>query len=73
MKTLIVHNRHDGAVCYEDSRIIDIGLTEELLRRHDGAKIIDASKKIVMPGLINTHLHSGLIRGTAEDLKVWAD
>jgi 5-methylthioadenosine/S-adenosylhomocysteine deaminase len=26
---------------------------------------------IVMPGLINTHAHSGLLRGTAEGLPVW--
>lgn len=82
MKTLLIHGYvmtvdadftiiHDGAVCYRDDRIIDIGKTEDLLKRHDDAKIIDADKCIIMPGLINTHLHSGLIRGTAEDLKVW--
>lgn len=82
MKTLLTHGYvmtvdkdftviHDGAVCYQDDRIIDIGKTEDLLKRHDDAKLVDASRCIIMPGLINTHLHSGLIRGTAEDLKVW--
>ncbi len=82
MKTLLTHGYvltvdkdfsiiHDGALCYEKDRIIDIGKTGDLLPRYPDANIIDATKKIIMPGLINTHLHSGLIRGTAEDLKVW--
>ena len=82
MKTLLTHGYvmtvdkdftiiHDGAVCYEGDRIIDVGPTDALQGRHPDARIIDATRKIIMPGLINTHLHSGLIRGTAEDLKVW--
>ncbi len=82
MKTLIVHAYvvtvdadfrilHDGALCYEGDCIIDIGSTDDLLAKYPNAQQIDASKKVVMPGLINTHLHSGLIRGTAEDLPVW--
>ena len=82
MKTLLTHGYvltvdkdftiiHDGALCYEGDKIIDIGKTDDLLPRYPGANVIDATKKIIMPGLINTHLHSGLIRGTAEDLKVW--
>jgi 5-methylthioadenosine/S-adenosylhomocysteine deaminase len=27
--------------------------------------------RLLMPGLINTHAHSGLLRGTAEGLPVW--
>lgn len=61
----------NGAVCYEDDKIIDIGETGALLARYPGAEVLDATGKAVMPGLVNTHLHSGLIRGTAEDLKVW--
>lgn len=61
----------DGAVVYEDDRIIDVGESESILSRYEGAHVIDAAGMAVMPGLINTHLHSGLIRGTAEDLPVF--
>jgi 5-methylthioadenosine/S-adenosylhomocysteine deaminase len=27
--------------------------------------------RLLMPGLVNTHAHSGLLRGTAEGLPVW--
>lgn len=82
MKTLLTHGYvltvnndfeiiADGAICYEDDLIVDIGTTEDLIKKYSDAKIIDATNKIIMPGLINTHLHSGLIRGTAEDMEVW--
>lgn len=61
----------DGAVVYEDDRIIGVGESESILSRYEGAHVIDAAGMAVMPGLINTHLHSGLIRGTAEDLPVF--
>lgn len=31
----------------------------------------DYPEVLLMPGLINTHCHSGLLRGTAEGLPVW--
>lgn len=82
MKTILTHGYimtvddnftiiHDGAVCFENDRIVELGNTDNLLKKHPNAEIIDASGKLIMPGLINTHLHSGLIRGMAEDLPVW--
>ena len=60
-----------GAVYVKDDKIADIAESDVLEKRYPKAKIIDASGKAVMPGLINTHMHSGLIRGTAEDLPLW--
>jgi len=62
---------HDGAVCYENDRILEVGASDDLLKKYHDAEIMDATDMVLMPGLINTHLHSGLIRGTAEDLPVW--
>ncbi len=61
----------DGAVLVTDDKIQDVGPTTELQTRYDADEIIDASGKVVIPGLINLHVHSGFIRGLAEDLPVW--
>jgi len=62
----------DGAIVIEDDIIVDIGSTDEVMRRHSGSghDIINAKGKIVMPGLINSHTHISmtLLRGYADDL-----
>ena len=61
----------DGAILIENGRIADIGPSKQLLSKYARVQVLDASGQVVMPGLINLHLHSGLIRGTAEDLPVF--
>ena len=62
----------DGAVLIRGDRIVDIGEDRELAEKYPSVEeVIDASNQAVIPGLINTHLHSGLIRGTAEDLTLF--
>ncbi len=61
----------DGAVVVQDGRIVDVGKTDVIAKRHKPDVVIDAKKKAVLPGFVNLHVHSGLIRGTAEDLAVW--
>ncbi|WP_020650340.1 amidohydrolase [Solimonas variicoloris] len=62
----------DGAVLVEDGRIADIGPSAALLQRWPGVDRHDARGQVLLPGLVNLHLHSGLIRGTAEDMPVFA-
>lgn len=47
----------NGAVFIEDNRIIDSGKVSNLEKKYDYDRSIDASGKIIMPGLINTHHH----------------
>ncbi len=49
---------NDGALYIEGTRIVDIGPAAELARTHQPDKVIDASGKIVMPGLIDAHFHT---------------
>lgn len=79
MKTLLIHgtiltvnNQNDvildGAIGFEDDRIIYVGPTPEEFNEYD--RIIDAGQRTVMPGLVNTHGHTAmsLLRGYADDL-----
>ncbi|KUO76519.1 MAG: chlorohydrolase [Desulfosporosinus sp. BRH_c37] len=46
-----------GGVLIKDSKIIEIGLTQDLQTRFPDAEFIDAHGKLIMPGMINTHMH----------------
>jgi cytosine/adenosine deaminase-related metal-dependent hydrolase len=59
-----------GAVYVEGARIVDVGPSDEVARRHPtAARVIDGRGKVVIPGFVSTHNHVGytLFRGRAED------
>ncbi len=62
----------DGAIYIEDSSIVDIGKTSEIMRKYSDDEIIDCKNKLIMPGLINTHTHAAtvLMRGLGEDMEL---
>ena len=49
----------DGAVAIAGDRIVDVGPTAEVSRRHAAKRTIDARRKAVLPGLIDCHAHAG--------------
>lgn len=57
----------NGCVAIKDNVIVEVGSTSELKRKYADAKFIDAQGKVIMPGLINTHMHfySTFARGMA--------
>jgi 5-methylthioadenosine/S-adenosylhomocysteine deaminase len=59
-----------GAVAVDRGAIVSLGPRQEVERRYRGREEIDASDKLVMPGLINAHTHAPmtLFRGIADDL-----
>ncbi|WP_314035827.1 amidohydrolase [Dietzia sp. CH92] len=59
------------AVLVEGGVITALGDPAELAAAHPGTQRIDLPDRLVMPGLINAHHHSGMLRGTAEHLPVW--
>jgi putative selenium metabolism protein SsnA len=67
-QTLIVHGTivspgspdfviEDGAVCIDGTTIADVGTTDDLLPRYPEAALINANGRVVMPGLVNAHMH----------------
>ena len=63
----------DGALLVDGTTITAAGPAADLLpaAREAGAEVRARPGRLLMPGLVNTHLHSGLLRGTAEHLPVW--
>src|SRR5689334_6819916 len=62
-----------GSVLVEGTTIVAVGPVGELDvdPRAAGAEVVDATGHAVIPGLHNCHLHSGLLRGTAESMSLW--
>ncbi|HEY1363501.1 MAG TPA: amidohydrolase [Xanthobacteraceae bacterium] len=69
----------DGAVAIRKDRIVAVGKTADLRQRLEAGRTIDASLRLVMPGLVDGHAHLGEIaRGlipdtlrTSDWLKFW--
>jgi len=67
----------DGAILVDGSRIVAIDKTSSLnTSTHPAACQVDLGQKIVIPGLVNGHIHliQSLMRGLAEDMDLhhWA-
>jgi 5-methylthioadenosine/S-adenosylhomocysteine deaminase len=68
-----------GSVLVEGPDLVAVGPVEEVDARAgwtpdstpEGLEVVDASGHAVLPGLQNCHLHSGLLRGTAESKSLW--
>jgi len=62
----------NGAVLVgADGRIQAVGKAPAVLEAYPGVEVKRLKNRLLMPGLVNTHMHSGLLRGTAEGLPVW--
>lgn len=61
----------DGAVVVKDGRILDVDETDVIQKKYRGDFVIDAKGKAVIPGLINVHIHSGMLRGMGDDLELY--
>jgi 5-methylthioadenosine/S-adenosylhomocysteine deaminase len=62
-----------GSVLIDGAGIVAVGdvATLDADPRAADAEVVDATGHAVIPGLHNCHLHSGLLRGTAESLSLW--
>jgi 5-methylthioadenosine/S-adenosylhomocysteine deaminase len=60
----------DDALSVAGNRIVEVGRTADLISKYRAGRTLDASGKIVLPGLINAHTHASatLFRGYAADV-----
>jgi len=62
-----------GSVVLEGDRIADVGPAGEVAGRRtaEGAQVIDAEGKAVLPGLVDLHYHTALGKGWSDHLPLW--
>ena len=61
----------DGAVAIEGGRVVAVGKTRDLEAAHGSARrVVSARGKVVLPGLIDCHIHTAfqLSRGLADEV-----
>ena len=60
----------DGGVAVKNGRIVEVGKSAEIDRNYAAREVVDATGRVVIPGLINGHTHvpMTLFRGLADDL-----
>lgn len=60
----------NGAIAVNRGKIVAVGTAAEIARKFSSKQTVNASGKVVIPGLINTHTHvpMSLFRGIADDL-----
>ena len=49
----------DGAIAVNECKIVAVGKTASLEKNYSSEKVINAKRKAIMPGLIDTYGHSG--------------
>ena len=54
-----------GGVAVEGTKIVEVGISDNLIDKYPRAQFVDAKGGVIMPGLINahTHIYSALARG----------
>jgi guanine deaminase len=66
----------DGALAFEDGRVIAAGNFDEVRRDHPAADVRDERDAILLPGLIDTHVHFpqlGIIGAMGLELLDWLE
>ena len=57
----------DGGVVFEAGRILGLGTSKDLRARHPDAQVKDAGECVMLPGLVNAHVHLELSDQRAEE------
>ena len=63
----------NGAVAVKGDRIAGVGENGELIKHYSAHRYIDGRGKLLMPGLVDAHMHTGvsIYKGFAQDTKNW--
>ena len=66
---------NDGAVAVKGNKIVAVGDTADVMRDYTADRCIDIAGKAVMPGFVDSHIHTGdvIVRSCAQDIpgEIW--
>ena len=62
----------DGFIAINEDTIVAVGKYNDLSEKYTADKVIDGKKKVVLPGLVDTHVHNAqtLLRGAITDYEI---
>ncbi len=65
-----MHTIRRGALAIDGGRLVGVGTADQILSICRGRETMDLSRFLVLPGLINTHVHGAMscLRGLGDDL-----
>jgi 5-methylthioadenosine/S-adenosylhomocysteine deaminase len=65
----------NGAIGVKGNLITVVGDSDEVVNQYKAHRYIDAKHKVVMPGLIDAHMHTGIaiLRGLSQDTDNWME
>ncbi len=65
----------DAAVGVKDGEIAVVGSSPSIRKEHQAEKYVSGRDRVVMPGLVDGHMHSqlALLRGLAQDMDNWME
>ena len=64
----------DGLMIFEEGKVIELGAYEELKHRYSNQPIVSYPERLILPGLIDTHIHfcqTEMIASYGEQLLEW--
>lgn len=73
MKGEGVGYQHDKSIVIDRGIITAIGNSDHIAQEYTADKYIDATDKMVLPGFVDAHMHTGhgVLRGVAQDINRW--
>ncbi len=60
----------DGAVAIHQGQVVETGTSQDLVRRHEAERSLDASGRLVMPGFVDPHTHLVWAGDRAEEFEL---
>ena len=61
---------NNGAIGIKGNKIVAVGKEYDILKKYTAHRYIDATNKVVMPGFVDSHMHTSnaIVRGGSQDL-----
>jgi 5-methylthioadenosine/S-adenosylhomocysteine deaminase len=60
-----------GSILIEGDRIVGVGKSDDQNLSGTPDVVIDGTGRVAIPGLVNTHMHSGMTRGSSDFMQVY--